>query len=155
MIKIVVVAAVLVAIVVVVFAWRSSTAAMPSDLGVHDGRLKACPSSPNCVSSQAGDAEHHVEPFPFEGDPALAIDRLAKIVSAEPRTEVVTHTSDYLHVVFRSKLFRFPDDVEFWADSANKRIEVRSASRVGYSDVGVNRARVEKLRAAWLAAQSK
>ena len=123
--------------------------ARPPSLGARQGRLAPCPSSPNCVSSQADDEMHRVVPLPFSGTAAAAIDRLAGTVRSLPRASVITATDTYLHAEFRSAVFRFVDDVEFLADESAGVIHVRSASRVGTSDLGVNRRRVETIRARW------
>ena len=123
--------------------------ARPASLGVRQGRLAPCPSSPNCVSSQADDDVHRIAPLPFSGAAASAIDRLAGIVRSLPRASVITSTEDYLRAEFRSAVFRFVDDVEFLADESAGMVHVRSASRVGSSDLGVNRRRVETIRARW------
>ncbi|MHC4845229.1 MAG: DUF1499 domain-containing protein [Planctomycetota bacterium] len=113
-----------------------------------DGRLPDCPGSPNCVTTQAGE----LPPLPFDGPPADAMARLRAIVEAMPRATVVESDDTYLHAEFRSAVFRFVDDVQCLLDEQAGVIHVRSASRVGYSDLGVNRRRVEALRAAWSAA---
>ena len=123
--------------------------ARPASLGVRQGRLAPCPSSPNCVSSLADDEMHRVAPLPFSGTAAAAIDRLAGTVRSLPRASVITATDTYLHAEFRSAVFRFVDDVEFLADESAGVIHLRSASRVGTSDLGVNRRRVETIRARW------
>ena len=133
---------------VVLLAVRSALTKAPTDLGVHDGRLAACPSSPNCVSSQAEDADHRIEPLAYEGDVTEAMARLKAAVATIPRTEIVKEDAAYLHVEATSLIFRFVDDVEFLFDTENQVIQVRSASRTGYSDLGANRARVESVRAA-------
>jgi uncharacterized protein (DUF1499 family) len=112
-------------------------------------RLAPCPSSPNCVSSQATDDAHRVAPIAFRGDPAAALRRLRAVIEAMPRTRVVEMTDSRLRAEFRSWLFRFVDDVDAIVDPRTGTIEVRSASRVGYSDLGVNRKRVEEIRAAF------
>jgi uncharacterized protein (DUF1499 family) len=121
----------------------------PVGPGARDGRLLPCPSSPNCVSSQAPDEGHRIEPLPFTGPAPDAIGRLKAIVQAMPRTAIVTVTDTYLHAEFTSALFRFVDDVEFLADDTAKVIHVRSASRLGTSDLGVNRKRIEEIRRRW------
>ena len=121
----------------------------PVNLGVKEGRLAPCPSSPNCVSSQSFDKEHAVEPLSYSSSTAEAIADLKKIILLMKRTKIVAETDDYLAVEFTSALWRFVDDGEFYFDGQSKRIEVRSASRLGYSDLGVNRKRVEEIRAAW------
>ncbi len=118
----------------------------PSTLGVKEGRLAPCPSSPNCVSTQNTDATHGVDPIAYTTSVEEAMARLEKIVRAMPRTKVVRREEDYMHLECSSRLFRFVDDVEFWFDDANKVIHCRSASRKGYSDLGVNRKRVEQIR---------
>ncbi|MEW6305329.1 MAG: DUF1499 domain-containing protein [Verrucomicrobiota bacterium] len=118
----------------------------PTNLGVQNGRLSPCPTSPNCVGSEDSDPAHRVEPIPFKGSAGDALRALKGAVTAQSRTRIVTETNRYLHVEFRSAVFRFVDDVEFLIDDTNHVIHVRSASRVGYSDLGVNRRRVERLR---------
>jgi len=121
----------------------------PQDLGVLAGRLRPCPESPNCVSSEAGTvAQKLVAPFPAPGGAADLL-KLAALVATWPRTAVITNTGTYMHAESTSLLLRFVDDVEFRFDSATNVIHVRSASRLGESDHGVNRKRVEGLRAKW------
>ena len=137
----------LVVLVLCVFFGCSSTAAKkPGNLGVIDGRLAPCPDSPNCVSSQAEDDTHRVAPLPLEGSSADAMDRIVSCLMATPRVTLVTRTDTYLHAEVRSALFRFVDDVEVSIDEADQTIHFRSASRTGYSDFGVNRKRVERLK---------
>ena len=111
--------------------------------------LAPCPASPNCVSSKATDTEHFTEPLHFTGDASLAWNRLIAALGTESRLSIVEDTGSYLHAEARSLVFRFVDDVEFLLDSAHGVIQVRSASRVGYSDFGVNRRRVERIRKAY------
>ena len=118
----------------------------PGDLGVANGRLKPPLSSPNAVSSQTQDAQHAIAPLTYNGSRAQAMDALVKIVEATPRTRIVSRTQDYLYAEYESALMGFIDDVEFWFEPNTKRIQVRSASRLGYSDFGVNRARIEDIR---------
>lgn len=114
--------------------------------GVKDGALAPCPNSPNCVSTQATDTKHAIAPLTYSTTQAEALRRLTEIIHSLPRTRVVSDTADYLHVTFTSALFRFVDDVEFYFDDARKTIHFRSASRMGYSDLGVNRKRMEDIR---------
>lgn len=116
--------------------------------GVSGGRLQPCPRSPNCVSSQARDPGQRVDPLAVPGDPERALDRLRAVVESLPRTRVVSERDGYLHAEFRSRLFGFVDDVEFLHDPEAGAVHVRSASRVGYSDLGANRRRVEQIRRA-------
>ena len=108
--------------------------------------LAPCPASPNCVSSLATDAAHSTEPLSFTGDATLAWQRLKSALGTESRLSIVEDTGSYLHAEARSLVFRFVDDVEFVLDPDAGLIQVRSASRVGYSDFGVNRRRVERIR---------
>lgn len=124
----------------------------PSDLGVRDGRLAACPDSPNCVHSQTQDPRARVEPFPLRGPAEDALARLKTHLAGQPRTRLVQESPSYLRYEFRSRLCRFVDDVEFLADTKAAVLHVRSASRLGYSDLGANRARIESLRAWWQSA---
>jgi uncharacterized protein (DUF1499 family) len=126
--------------------------ARPASLGVRQGRLAACPWRPNCVSSLDPGDRHRIAPIPLAGTGPAAIGRLAGIVRSLPRASVITSTENYLHAEFRSALFRFVDDVEFFADESAGVIQVRSASRVGFSDLGANRRRIEAIRARWSAA---
>lgn len=121
----------------------------PTDLGVHGGRLAPCPRTPNCVSSQAAptDAVHYIAPIPFQGTPVEAMAAVRKAVESMPRATVVRHEPDYLYAEFRSRLMGFVDDVEFTFDDKAGLIQVRSASRLGRSDLGVNRKRIEAIRA--------
>ena len=120
----------------------------PSALGVQKGRLNPCPEKPNCVCSQDTDAEHQIDPIRFTGTASDAMIRLKKAIAQLPRNKVITETDSYLHVEFTSQIMRFVDDVELLIDESNHVIHVRSASRVGHSDMGVNRKRVEAIRTA-------
>ena len=109
--------------------------------------LKPCPSSPNCVSSLADeDEKHRVAPLSWTGDWVQAKSRLRQAVLSAGDATFVQETETYWHVEFKSRIFRFVDDVEFVFDRDSQLIHVRSASRIGYSDLGVNRKRVEKIR---------
>jgi uncharacterized protein (DUF1499 family) len=118
----------------------------PSRIGVIVGRLAACPDSPNCVSSQSSDRRHAIDPLRYEGTVKKAMERLVKAVSGMKGIRIVVAEERYLHAEFTSAFLRFVDDVEFLLDDGTKTIQVRSASRVGYSDLGVNRRRVEEIR---------
>jgi uncharacterized protein (DUF1499 family) len=121
----------------------------PKSLGVTNGKLSPCPSSPNCVCSESDDGEHHIQPFAYTGDGKEALVRVKRIIENEPRTRIVTSRDNYLHAEFTSLIFRYVDDVEFLIDEKTHVLEVRSASRAGHSDLGANRRRVENLRTAF------
>lgn len=132
----------------------SLTASRPPNLGVRDGRFAVCPDSPNCVSTQAEDRDHWIAPLTFQQDPDRVLDVLDEIVRRQPRTRVIEKSSNYLYVEFRTAFFRFVDDVEFCVEPESGRIHFRSASRVGRSDLGVNRARMELIRSEFQGTQS-
>ena len=121
----------------------------PDDLGVRDGRLAPCKRTPNCVSSQAepSDAEHYIAPIPFNGTPVQAMAAARKAIESMERSSIVhEERGGYMYAEFRSKLLGYVDDVEFLYDEKARVFHVRSASRLGRRDFGVNRKRVEALR---------
>jgi len=120
----------------------------PEDLGEVAGELRACPSSPNCVSSDAKDEGHRVPPIRIVGPPERAFATARETLAEWSRTEIVRAEPRYLHVECTSRIMRFVDDLELVLRPERSEIAVRSASRLGYSDMGVNRRRVERLRAA-------
>ena len=121
------------------FNWRR-----PTNLGVKEGRLAPCKRSPNCVSSQAepADREHYIAPIAFRG----SMDDLRKAVESMARSTVITAERNYLYAEYRTALLRYVDDLELFYDEAAGLVHVRSASRLGRRDFGVNRKRVEALR---------
>ena len=112
-------------------------------------RLRPCPSSPNCVSSQAVDQRHQMAPIPYAGVPEDAQVRLRTIIRAMPRAEITRDESGYLVVSFRSRVFGFLDEAEFVVDGDSRLIHFRSGARTGYYDFGVNRSRMERITAAF------
>lgn len=125
---------------------REATTAPTASFDAQTGQFAPCPDSPNCVSTQATDEEHGIAPYTFDGSAGEAKAALLTAINAMPRAQIVSETDTYLHVEFRSRIFRFVDDVEFFIDDASKTVEFRSASRVGHSDLGVNRKRMEEIR---------
>ncbi len=132
----------------------------PGDIGVKDGRLKPPSPTRNSVSSQAALMPDHpqrayasVEPLPFKaGGIAASMKALAAVLGTMPGVSVVEQRPDYLYAQAQTRWLKFVDDVEFWANPASNVIELRSASRLGREDFNVNRQRIEKIRAAYLAA---
>jgi uncharacterized protein (DUF1499 family) len=127
----------------------------PTDLGVHDGKLKPPSMTENSVSSQAALYPDHpqrkyadIAPLALKGDGPATIARIKAIVEGMDGAKVVKSEPGYLYAQFTTRLMRYVDDVEFWFDPAANVIQVRSASRVGRGDLGVNRKRVEAVRAA-------
>jgi uncharacterized protein (DUF1499 family) len=132
----------------------------PQDLGVQGGRLKRPSFSPNSVSSQAGLYPDHpqkkyaeIAPFEYTGDGPAAMQRLAEVLSLADRITVVEQTPDYIYAQANTQLMKFTDDLEFWLDPANRVIQVRSASRLGRKDFGVNRERMESIRSQFISRQ--
>ena len=118
----------------------------PSTLGLHNNRLAPCPDTPNCVCSQYGTEEHAIAPLFYEGERSIAREKLLSILNSEERVKIVSKEDGYIHAEFTSLIFRFVDDVEFYLPTDQTVVHVRSASRIGHSDFGVNRKRVEHLR---------
>ncbi|NES86222.1 MAG: DUF1499 domain-containing protein [Moorea sp. SIO2B7] len=114
----------------------------PTNLGVKDGKLAPCPGTPNCVNSQSQDSQSRIEPLP-----AVAIADVKKLLESMERTEIIEETENYLYAEFTSKLMGYVDDVEFYFNQDENVIHVRSASRLGKSDLGANRKRIEDIRA--------
>ena len=133
----------------VVLGLLSAISRRPENLGAVDGRLADCPASPNCVATQSGRPGQRMPPWPFAASPQAALERLKQIVGAMPRAKIVSASENYLHAEFTSAVFRFVDDVEFLIDPDAKLIHFRSASRIGYSDLGANRRRMQELRRRW------
>jgi uncharacterized protein (DUF1499 family) len=120
-------------------------------LGLNDGQLMPCPDSPNCVNSQqtSADEEHAIAPVYFTGTQQQAKVRLLHLLKTAERANIVVVEDDYIRVEFTSQIMRFVDDVEFYFPSTASdkiTIHVRSASRIGHSDFGVNRERIEQIR---------
>ena len=128
----------------------------PANLGVRDGRLAPPKRTPNCVSSQAdsGDRTHYIEPLRFGGPPARAWAALKAAIQGMERVRIVREGRDYLYTEFTSRLMRYVDDVEFYLDGKAGVIHVRSASRLGRRDFGVNRERIETIRQRMTAAST-
>jgi uncharacterized protein (DUF1499 family) len=120
----------------------------PTNLGVNDGQFSSCPSTPNCVSSQVADEIHHIDPITYNGDRKVAKQVLIKVLSVVPNTIITEEKEDYIRTESASKIFGFIDDGEFYFPSGQNIIEVRYAARLGESDLGVNRRRLEQIRLA-------
>jgi uncharacterized protein (DUF1499 family) len=139
-----------IALVLAFLIWNNHLLAgtRPTNIGVHDGKLAACLATPNCVNSQAisSDVEHAIDPIQFGGAASATMGNLRLVVKQTPRTKIVKETNNYLYAEFTSKLMGFVDDVEFYIDDTSKVIQTRSASRLGESDLGVNRQRIEAIR---------
>jgi len=119
------------------------------DLGINNGELTPCPKTPNCVNSQAVGEKQYIQPIRYAGTQQEARARLLQILDSLKRTKILTAQENYIRAEFTSTLFRFVDDVEFYfpeEHAGETVIHVRSASRIGYSDLGANRKRIERIR---------
>jgi len=112
----------------------------PTNIGVQDGRLIACPDSPNCVSSYESDETHGIAPL------NATLDQLQSVLRGLEEANIVSVEGNYLYAEFTSRIMGYVDDVEFLHDPATGMTHVRSASRLGYSDLGANRNRIETIR---------
>ena len=109
------------------------------------GQFPPCPDKPNCVSSKSSLSLHKVAPIIYKGTPKNAKEIILGIIKSMPRTKLSSNKENFIHIEFTSKIFRFVDDLEFYFEDMGI-IHIRSASRVGHSDMGVNRERVEEIR---------
>ena len=139
------------AVVVLVFllllVWQAQQSRAGAPPGLFDGQLRPCPGPPNCVCSEyPGDAEHFVAPLDIAGMPADDAMRLLKNAIADLGGEIELDYGDYVAAVFTSDLFGFADDLELRVEARTNRVHLRSAARAGYSDLGVNRERIEQIR---------
>jgi len=114
-------------------------------IGIVDGKLHPCPKSPNCVSTQAIDENQKIEPIKYSGSLEDAKGKILNIINSLKRSKIITDEENYIHIEFRTATFRFVDDVEFLFDDKEKIIHFRSRARMGYSDMGVNRKRMEQI----------
>ena len=112
-------------------------------------RLATCPQSPNCVSSMETNPRQHIPPLRYTGNQDVAYGQLIGLLTSDPRVRIVTREDNYLRAEFRSSVWGFVDDVEFLFSADQPIVDVRSASRVGYYDFGVNRRRIESIRNRW------
>ena len=134
-------------LLIVLMFVRSLTSKPPANLGVTDGRLAPAPESPNCVLTQTDSEEHRMDPIviPAGQTSERVMEIVEQVVKQRENATVVTTDDQYLHAEFTSTFFRFVDDVEFYVDDEAGLIHFRSASRTGYSDLGVNRNRMTEL----------
>lgn len=122
-------------------------------MGLIDGRFAACPDSPNCISSFAAsdDAEHYFPPWETSANPQQDWQQLLQLIKTEKRLTMIVQDGVYLHVEARTPIMRYIDDLQWYLDEKQQRIYVYSASRLGYSDLGKNRSRMERLQSLWQA----
>ena len=131
------------------FIFLAGCAGSVPKLGVTEGQLTPCPITPNCVNSQATGKLEFIEPLYFTGTQKEAKERLIKVLKEMARTEITVNQEDYIRAESRSAVFGFVDDVEFYFPSEEHGkivIQTRSSSRLGLSDLGVNRRGIEEIR---------
>jgi uncharacterized protein (DUF1499 family) len=124
----------------------------PAEADGKNGELATCPDRPNCVSSLSDDKEHFIAPLTYDGSMAEAAARLLSVLEQMEGAKILSRTGTTIHAEFTSTVFGFVDDVDFRFDTADRRIDLRSASRVGYTDFGANRRRIEEIRQRFQAA---
>ncbi|MCZ8344188.1 MAG: DUF1499 domain-containing protein [Leptospira sp.] len=129
------------------FLVSNCTGTRPNDLGIKQGKLKACPSTPNCVSSQTDskDEEHYLAGVPYKKTTPEAMAILKERILNHPRTSIIIEEKNYIYTEFTTLIMRYVDDVEFYFDENSKILHFRSASRLGKSDLGLNRKRINTL----------
>ena len=132
-------------LIVLVMLFSSCAGQPPANLGIEKERLAECPDKKNCVSSQSVNKDFFIEPFVYKSSREAAFKKLKKSIESFERFKRVEESETYLRYECTSAVMGFVDDLEFHFPE-DKIIHVRSASRVGYSDFGVNRKRVEDLR---------
>ncbi len=146
-----------VAVILLLFLWGvarvviKTVSQRPSGPGLQGDQLLPCPNSPNCVTSQGGVGAQAMSPWPMVGSAAEASERIEAVLSARPDARVIERRDGYYHAEFTTRLLGFIDDVEILLDDSNHVVHFRSASRLGYGDLGTNRARMEELGAAYQA----
>jgi uncharacterized protein (DUF1499 family) len=132
----------IVVLVIIVGMIRVQRTSRP-ELGIQEGKLLPLPNKPNCVATQSGNSTQRMEPIPYSGDRETAQNKLLQILNQLPRTTLIKNEPKYIRIVFRSAFFGFPDDVEFLFDKHT--IHFRAAARLGHSDFGVNRKRMDNI----------
>lgn len=125
---------------------NACTGTRPDDLGIQNNGFKNCPDKPNCVSSFANTEEHKIAPLQVGSDIAAAKTAVKAAVETMGNGKLINETENYLYFEFTSSLMKYVDDVEIYFTGADGLAHVRSASRLGYSDMGANRKRIEMIR---------
>ncbi len=150
MIKIIIVLLVVLVIGFFLLRWLlPAISPQPEGLGVENGRLSPCPDSPNCVSTFSNGKEHGMDAWGMDGEITAVRQQLLDLLTETPNVTIITTTPNYIHAEFRTPFLHLIDDVEFVIDGENGQINFRSASRLGYSDFGVNRKRMIALEKAF------
>lgn len=130
---------------------RTFPPSKPETVGLRDNSLQNCGSKPNCVCSIQNDSVHGIAPFQIRENVNSSMEKLSKIIQSMNGARIISSQEGYLYAEFKTSFFGFIDDVEFHVNESANSIEVRSASRLGYSDLGLNRSRLESIRKKYLA----
>ena len=140
--------AIVIIILLISLILMSCMSKRPDNLGLEKGKLSGCPDKPNCVCSfeNKNNDQNYIEPLNYTKTAPEVKEKIKEILGGMPRTEIIEEKENYLYAECTSLIFRFTDDLEIYIDEGQKLIHFRSASRVGYSDLGVNRARVKKIK---------
>ena len=133
-------------VTVIIFVFSRGLAGEPDNLGLKNQMLSPCPATPNCVSSQEKNSKKRIQPIIIEDSIEQAKERIYKVINSMRGTRIITQEDFYWHVEFTTQPLRFIDDVEFYFEGSQSLIHLRSASRSGYWDLGVNRRRMETIR---------
>lgn len=132
------------------FVLLSGCSVKAPELGVEQDRLAVCPSKPNCVNSQAKDKAHYIAPLLAQGSSEKIKNDILRVLKDFKGAKIITTGDNYIRAEFTSTLFRFVDDVEFYLPKrlpdGQAKVDVRSASRIGHSDLGANKKRIENIR---------
>lgn len=118
----------------------------PSNLGINNGKLAQMPNKPNAVSSETEEKDKRIEALEFKGNLVDSKSQVIKAIESYGNAKIIKNETNYIYVVFTNGIIKYHDDVEFYFDESKKLIQIRSASRIGYSDMGLNRERYNKLR---------
>ena len=124
----------------------SATVSHPPEARAGKLRLADCPDKPNCQGSESSRKQQQVAPFQHTGDTSAVMLNLAEMLDEQPGVAIISRTDNYLHATFTTRIMGYIDDVEFLLDELPGHIQVRSASRLGRSDLGANKKRIDKLR---------
>lgn len=135
---------IVIAVIIIYMFIKNNTT--PKNLGVINGKLSPMPNKPNAVSSQSSDSEKYVDPLDFKGNLEDSKKIITAIVNDYNGANIKKNDTNYIYAVFTTGKMKFHDDVEFYFDEKNKKIHFRSSSRVGYSDMGMNRKRYDELK---------
>ncbi len=130
-------------------AWIWLPRGQRPSLGISDGHLQPCPGPPNCVGSESTDPDHRIDSLPNPGTVEAGQRRLRELLARHPGLRRVEESPGYLRYEAVTPVWRFVDDLEFRFDPASRRIEVRSSSRIGHSDLGTHRRRIGEIRREW------